>query len=223
MQLNRNMSISAGSKTTCAKSFRGRVPAPIYCIWHVPVQKVRGPVYRYYAQQRAIDTASAAAAKIENRSRQREAQERQAEYDLLESRRQVCCLCCHPQLCKLSKHTPSLHRNVCIGRLCICTSWLGQKQKKRSVLQQSCSSVCSALRGVPRNFNSCAMRVPSSGICRLAPSAYNHSGIQLVGHTAAVIQGAQFASFTLIASLHFFAMMPSIHICTMSHQAWLSA
>ena len=44
---------------------------------------------RYYEQQKAIDTASIAAAKIEGRSRQREAQERQAEYALLQNRQQV--------------------------------------------------------------------------------------------------------------------------------------
>lgn len=43
----------------------------------------------YYAQQKAIDTASTAAAKIEGRSRQREAQERQAEAALLQSRQQA--------------------------------------------------------------------------------------------------------------------------------------
>ncbi|KAL3139576.1 hypothetical protein ABBQ38_003895 [Trebouxia sp. C0009 RCD-2024] len=43
----------------------------------------------YYAQQKAVDTASAAAAKIEGRSRQREIQERQAEYALLQSRQQA--------------------------------------------------------------------------------------------------------------------------------------
>lgn len=47
------------------------------------------PPCRYYAQQKAIDTASTAAAKIEGRSRQREAQERQAEYALLQSRQQA--------------------------------------------------------------------------------------------------------------------------------------
>jgi len=46
-------------------------------------------ICRYYAQQKAIDTASTAAAKIEGRSRQREAQERQAEAALLQSRQQV--------------------------------------------------------------------------------------------------------------------------------------
>ena len=55
-------------------------------------------ICRYYAQQKAIDTASTAAAKIEGRSRQREAQERQAEAALLQSRQQVkhlpsACLC----------------------------------------------------------------------------------------------------------------------------------
>ncbi|KAL0040762.1 hypothetical protein WJX79_004724 [Trebouxia sp. C0005] len=43
----------------------------------------------YYAQQKAIDTASTAAAKIEGRSRQREAQERQAEAALLQSTQQA--------------------------------------------------------------------------------------------------------------------------------------
>ena len=50
--------------------------------------------FRYYAQQKAIDTASTAAAKIEGRSRQREAQERQAEYALLQNRQQVGELTC---------------------------------------------------------------------------------------------------------------------------------
>lgn len=63
-------------------------------------------IYRYYAQQKAIDTASTAAAKIEGRSRQREAQERQAEAALLQSRQQVkhllsASLCVH-------MHGPSL-------------------------------------------------------------------------------------------------------------------